>query len=174
MPTTRRRTSDPRANVNLDELDHQILEFLQVDGRASFREIARSLGVSEGTIRGRSNRMQADGVVTFAAITDPFKVGYQTMAFCLIKVRAGAQQEAIDALAETPEVIYISSCIGRADLYIQVISTDHQHLWRLLTETISAMGGIESVETFEEIKLHKVSYVYPLTVSNSGTPAVGH
>ena len=37
----------------IDELDAQIIRQLQVDGRLANTEIARRLGVSEGTVRKR-------------------------------------------------------------------------------------------------------------------------
>lgn len=166
----RLRPDESPSSSHLDVLDSQILEILQLDGRKSYREIARRLEVSEGTIRSRANRMQADGVVTIAAIADPFKLGYRIMAFCLLQVRVGQQQTVIDALAEWPEVTYISSTTGRADLYVQVVCNDHDHLWSLLAERFPVIDGVEHVETFQELKMHKVSYVYPVS-GTKGQPA---
>ncbi|GAA4509486.1 HTH-type transcriptional regulator Ptr2 [Brevibacterium yomogidense] len=167
MRVTRRDASDGRGGRSLDTLDSKILEILQRDGRISYREVGRRLGVSEGTIRSRANRMQSDGVVTFAAIADPMKMGYRVMAFFLLQVKVGYQQSAIDALTEWPEITYISACIGRADLYVQVVCTDHDQLWSLLSERFADVEGVEHVETFQEIKMHKVSYVYPVTGMSS-------
>jgi len=145
----------------LDALDNRILEILQRDGRIAFREVARMLGVSEGTIRTRTNRMQSEGVLTFAAIADPLKMGHGVLAFFLLQVGVGQQQAVIDALSEWPEVTYISATIGRADLYVQAVCADHEHLWALLSVRFREVDGIEHVETFQEIKMHKVSYIYP-------------
>lgn len=147
--------------TQLDATDNKILSLLQLNGRASYREIARELGVSEGTVRSRANRLQSDGVLTIAAIADPFKLGYRVMAFTLIKVRVGFQQPVIDALTPWDEITYISSCTGRADLYIQLVCRDHDHLWQILTQRLPAVEGVESAETFQELKMHKVSYIYP-------------
>ncbi len=48
------KTAPPR----LDELDRRIVEVLTVDARVSNRRIAAQLGVTEGTIRGRINRLE--------------------------------------------------------------------------------------------------------------------
>lgn len=153
----------------LDQIDREILRVLQGNGRAPYREIARELGVSEGTIRNRVNRLQSDGVLTIAAITDQFALGYRVTAFCLIRVQVGHQESVVEELSLWDDVIYISSCTGRADLYIQVVCRDHEHLWELLTQRLPSIDGVADVETFQEIKLHKVSYVYP----NFGEGAAG-
>jgi Lrp/AsnC family transcriptional regulator for asnA, asnC and gidA len=67
----------------------------------------------------------------------------------------------IDALTSWDEITYISSCTGRADLYAQIVCRDHDHLWELLYERMPAVGGITASETFMELKMHKVSYIYP-------------
>lgn len=134
---------------------------LQLNGREPYREIARAVGVSEGTVRSRVSRLQADGVLTIAAIADPFKLGYSVMVFCLLRVAVGHQQTAIDQLVPWDEITYISSCTGGADLYIQLVCRDHDHLWEILTQRLPEVDGVTDVETFQEIKMHKVSYVYP-------------
>lgn len=149
-------------------MDNKILSLLQLNGRASYREIARELGVSEGTVRSRANRLQREGVLTIAAIADPFKLGYSVMVFILLKVQLDKRQAVIDELTPWDEITYISSCTGRADLYIQLVCRDHDHLWQLLSERLPAVDGVIDAETFQEIKMHKVSYVYP--TFNGGAP----
>lgn len=159
-----RRTSASRLQASrplLDAMDNKILNMLQLNGRASYREIARELGVSEGTVRSRANRLQREGILTIAAIADPFKLGYSVMVFILIKVQVGKRQSVIDELTPWEEITYISSCTGRADLYVQLVCRDHDHLWQILTDRLPAVDGITDAETFQEIKMHKVSYVYP-------------
>lgn len=155
------------AETPLSALDSRILSLLQLDGRMPFREIARQVEVSEGTVRSRVKRLQADGVLTIAAIADPFKLGYSILMFSLLKVELGSQQGVIDELETWDEITYISSVTGRADLYIQMVCRDADHLWKILHERLPTVKGVASVETFHEIKMHKVSYIYPNFPSKS-------
>ena len=145
----------------LDETDRAIIRLLQHDGRLPYREIARQLGVAEGTVRLRANRLTSSGALTIVAIADPFRLGYRVLAFTLLNVLPDQQQHVIDALASWDEITYVSSCTGRADLYAQLVCRDHDHLWELLYERMPAIGGITASETFMELKMHKVSYIYP-------------
>lgn len=144
----------------LNTIDSEILSLLQLDGRMSYREIARQVDVSEGTVRSRVKRMQTDGVLTIAAIADPFKLGYSIQMFCLLNVDLVRRKSVIAELEEWHEVTYISSCTGRADLYVQIVCRDANHLWELLYERLPKVKGVANVETFHEIKMHKVAYVY--------------
>jgi Lrp/AsnC family transcriptional regulator, regulator for asnA, asnC and gidA len=155
-------------NRPLDKMDRAIIRLLQHDGRLPYREIARQLGVAEGTIRLRANRLTRSGALTIVAIADPFRLGYRVLAFSLLKVLPGKQQSVIDALMSWDEITYISSCTGRADLYAQLVCRDHDHLWELLYERMPTVGGITDSETFMELKMHKVSYIYPRTVQDQG------
>lgn len=161
-----------RVSTTLDELDRGIIACLQEDGRRPFREIARELGVSEGTIRSRMRRLVDSEALRVVAIADPFHLGYRVLAFVLVSVEAGANEQVIEALVDLPEVTYVSACTGRFDVYIQVVCRDHDHLYELLAETIPGIGGIVRTETFTELKMYKVSYRYPaLDRSGAAAPA---
>jgi len=152
----------------LDDTDRAIIGLLQHDGRMPYREIARQVGVAEGTVRLRASRLMRSGALTIVAIADPFRLGYRVLAFTLLKVIPDRQQPVIDALTSWDEITYISSCTGRADLYAQLVCRDHDHLWDLLYERLPAVGGITSSETFMELKMHKVSYIYPRPSQDQG------
>lgn len=145
----------------LDDVDRGILRLLQQDGRMPYRQIARELGVSEGTVRHRTARLEESGALNVVAIADPFRLGYRILAFLLIKVEPGKHDQVVSALAEWPESTYVSSCIGNADIYIQLVCRDNDHLHSLLHQRISEIGGVREFETFTELKMHKVSYGYP-------------
>ena len=50
-------------NYEIDNLDLNILKFLQNDARIAFSEIAKKLDVSGGTIHQRIDKMRAAGVI---------------------------------------------------------------------------------------------------------------
>jgi Lrp/AsnC family transcriptional regulator, regulator for asnA, asnC and gidA len=154
-------SSADTAHARADVTDSKIISLLQSDGRMPYREIARQIDVSEATVRSRVHRLQTDGVLTIAAIADPFKLGYTVMAFSLLRTQLVRQQAVIDELTSWEEVTYISSCTGRANIYVQFACNGHHHLWELLSERLPSLDGVIEAETFQELKMHKVSYTYP-------------
>ena len=61
--------------VELDEIDGKLIELLQRNGRASNIELARQMGVSEGTIRRRFRNLVKEEVIRVVAIPDASKLG---------------------------------------------------------------------------------------------------
>lgn len=151
----------------LDWIDEGIISQLQQDGRRSYREIARHLGLSESVVRWRTLRLLRTGTVRILAITDPFQLGYQVLATVVLSIEPAARREVTERLVEIPEVLYVASCVGRADLLIEVVCRDHEGLVHLLTETLGSLSGVRSTETFMELKIHKFSYSSPASASQA-------
>ncbi len=80
------------SQMPLDATDERILEALQDDGRRSFRNIAREIGVSEGTVRTRVRRLEAAGALRFLAFVDPSQLGRRVLALVLVRVEAEHQR----------------------------------------------------------------------------------
>jgi len=49
--------------VRLDDIDYKILEILRKNGRASYTEIAKAVGLSEAAVRKRVNSMAKRGII---------------------------------------------------------------------------------------------------------------
>jgi Lrp/AsnC family transcriptional regulator for asnA, asnC and gidA len=145
----------------LDDVDRALITQLQQDGRRPYREMARTLGVSEGMVRWRVRRLVDSGALRIAAIADPFRLGYKVQAFVLIRVAPSEHEKVVEGLIDWPEVVYVSSCTGRMDIYVQLICHDHEDLWRLVARDIPSIGGVLETETLMELKIHKFQYVYP-------------
>ncbi|WP_424809748.1 Lrp/AsnC family transcriptional regulator [Rhodococcus sp. 27YEA15] len=148
------------AAEELDDVDRGILRLLQGDGRIPYRQIARELGISEGTVRIRAGRMQDSGVLNIVAIADPFRLGYRVLAFLLIKVEPGRHDHVVESLTEWEEATYVSTCVGNADIYVQLVCRDNNHLNELLHTRVPDIGGVRECQTYMELKMHKVSYGY--------------
>ena len=143
--------------VQFDELDERILEALQGDGRRSFRDIAREVAVSEGTVRARVRRLEAAGALRFLAFVDPSQLGRRMLALVLVRVGAEHQARVIDAATAWPETTYVSSLLGRADVYLQVICADNDALWSIVSR-LRTLPGVLETETMLEMQVHKFAY----------------
>jgi DNA-binding Lrp family transcriptional regulator len=84
----------------LDELDRQLIEILSHDARVSNRKIASSLGVTEGTVRGRIKRLQQDRLIAFTAITSFGMENSSKLAFIGVQADVGDVQDIARRIAE--------------------------------------------------------------------------
>ena len=137
----------------IDDLDRRVIEALQVNGREPFRRIADQLGVAEGTVRTRYERLVADGVVQVTGVTNPLSLGFEAAA--MIGVRTSGPPEAVaDVIGAWTEVCYVVVTAGRFDLLVEVVCTDATHLLAL-TNRLRALDGVADTETMTYLKLCK-------------------
>lgn len=149
--------SAPASPVKLDEVSKQIIEHLQEDGRRSYAEIGRAVGLSEAAVRQRVQRLTDAGFMQIVAVTDPLQVGFSRQAMIGLTVD-GDIAPVGDALAELQEVSYVVTTAGSFDLLAEVVCEDDDHLLSLITDTIRALPGVRSTETFVYLKLNKQHY----------------
>jgi Lrp/AsnC family transcriptional regulator, regulator for asnA, asnC and gidA len=147
---------------SLDDLDRAILRQLEDDGRRAFREIGRSLGTSEATVRARVKRMQDLEILRIVAFADPERLGNQQLALVLLTVDPRRHLDVVAALKELPEVTYISTLLGRADICAEVVSENNADLWDFLNFRVSPIEGVRTTETLSVLRVHKLRYGSPI------------
>ncbi len=151
-----------------DDLDREIIRALESDGRRPFREIARSLHVSEATIRARFRRLSDSGTLKVVAFADPAATSRERLALLFVRVDP-AQHDAVAAsLASRPEVSYVSSVLGAFDLFAQVLVHDDAELWEFVQHQVRALPGVVDTSCTLEIRVHKLWFEHP-----AAPPAAG-
>ena len=141
-----------------DEIDLQIIEALQKDGRVAFAQIAEQLNVSPGMIRLRYNRLIEEGYLKVVAITNPLRMGFKTMAMIGIRADGSKLLEVGEKISKLDEVIYLVISSGRFDLFAEVVCRDHEDLLRFITEKLSTIDGVRESESFMHLKIVKETY----------------
>jgi Lrp/AsnC family transcriptional regulator for asnA, asnC and gidA len=143
----------------LDALDKSILRILQENGRASYSEIARRIGIPESTVRLRVKKLVERGVIRkFAALINPFKAGYSIVAFIAVDAEPGKVKEAAEKLSKLPEVDVLGIATGAHDILMQVTVRDLQELEDFLIEKLGSIEGIKSTETSILTSVRKWGY----------------
>lgn len=142
----------------LDDLDKKILGYLQQDGRMTFVTLASHVGVSEGTIRKRVKRLEEHGVMKTMGVTDPLKMGLDTVAFIWFKIDRHYMDSVIEALKQFKSVRYLVVTTGGHDLVAMVVLPNRTKLVALLNEELAAIEGIVSTETSIVLQIHKQIY----------------
>jgi Lrp/AsnC family transcriptional regulator, regulator for asnA, asnC and gidA len=147
-----------KSDQALDDVDRQIIDALQKDGRAAFSQIAGRLNVSPGMIRQRYNRLVEQGILRVVAITNPLRMGFKTMAMIGVRADGSKLLEVAEKVANLDEVIYMIIASGRFDIFAEVVCRDHEHLLRFITEKLSTIDGVRESESFMHLKIVKEIY----------------
>jgi Lrp/AsnC family transcriptional regulator for asnA, asnC and gidA len=143
---------------DLDDIDYKIISALQQDGRLALAQIAEQLNVSPGMIRVRYNRLIEMGVLRIVAITNPLRMGYNTMALIGIKAEGEKLLEVAKKIAALEEVIYLIIVSGAYDIIAEVVCRDQHNLLQFLTERLYKIDGVRESESFIHLKIVKEVY----------------
>lgn len=152
----------------LDDLDIAILRCLQTNARRSNIEVAREVGVAEGTVRHRLQRLLREDIIRFVVLVDPVKTGYETLAIVGVKVEPVRLEAVARSLSAMPEIRYVSYAIGDFDLLIEVLATTPRALFEFLAKKLAQVRGVESIKTFMTPNIIKRSYEWPPVPASKG------
>src|SRR5690242_17801284 len=102
--------------VILRELDRRIVAALQLNGRASWSQVARAIGASESTVARRGQHLIETGVVGVTGRLDHLRCGLGISLQVRLRARPGAARAVAAALAELPETRFVTVVTGSADV----------------------------------------------------------
>ena len=143
--------------VHLDDVSKAIVEHLQTDGRRSYAEIGKAVGLSEAAVRQRVQKLTDAGVMQVVAVTDPMQLGFYRQAMIGIRV-VGDTTQVANELSSMRAVDYVVLTAGSFDILAEVVCEDDDDLIDLLNSRIRAIKGVQSTETFVYLRLQKQHY----------------
>lgn len=153
-PSSRAAVARP---LQLDEVSKKIVEQLQDDGRRSYAEIGKAVGLSEAAVRQRVQKLTDAGVMQIVAVTDPMQLGFYRQA--MIGIRATGDTTAVASrLSALRAVDYVVLTAGSFDILAEVVCENDDDLIELLNKQIRGIEGVQSTETFVYLRLHKQFY----------------
>lgn len=141
----------------LDEVSKTIIELLQDDGRRSYSDIGREVGLSEAAVRQRVQRLTESGVMQIVAVTDPMQLGFSRQAMIGIRV-TGDTRVVAEAVAAISAIDYVVITVGSFDILAEVVCEDDEDLLAVINDSIRPIEGVLSTETFIYAKLQKQLY----------------
>lgn len=128
--------------MNLDSIDIKILEILQKDGRASFREIAKELGITTPTVSKKVDTFKKlDLLKGFSANLDTEKLDEITILL-YIKCKPTDTKKLLDQLRKTENVRELYAIDG-SRIYAKVTLTDN------LNDFLTGLGEMKEIMDYK-------------------------
>lgn len=118
----------------LDEVDRRLVELLIEDGRRTFAELGRIVGLSVPAAKRRVDGLRELGVITgFTARVDYTRLGWGIEAFTEIRYTGTTDIETItEGAAAVPEIQSVYTVAGDPDALVRVRVRDIPHLHRVI------------------------------------------
>ncbi|GAA3747628.1 Lrp/AsnC family transcriptional regulator [Leifsonia bigeumensis] len=143
--------------IQLDDVSKAIIEQLQSDGRRSYAEIGKAVGLSEAAVRQRVQKLTDSGVMQVVAVTDPMQLGFYRQAMIGVRV-TGDTTVVAERLGRISAVDYVVLTAGSFDILAEIVCENDEDLIDLLNKEIRGIPGVHSTETFVYLKLYKQLY----------------
>ena len=127
----------------IDAVDQHLIELLRANGRASYAELARQVGLSSPAVHERVGKLEAAGVITgYRAVIEPSSVGLDVTALVGVIESDSVDDTGLEAaMREVPGIEDCWRVAGSEGYVLKVRVPDI----RALEDTISALNRIRGV-----------------------------
>jgi DNA-binding Lrp family transcriptional regulator len=139
----------------MDTTDRRLLSLLRDNARMSVAAMAKSLGVSRGTVQNRLARLEADGTVLGYTVRLKNAADDERIrAFMTVAVEGNRTDEVLKALRGDPAVCALHTTNGRWDIVAELRTESLEAVDKVLGR-IRQIDGISSTETSLLLSTHK-------------------
>ena len=136
----------------MDNIDLRIAYLLGLNGRISNREIARRLGIAEGTVRMRLANLTDEVSLRIGAQFDIESLPEAYIALVGLKIDGRMLTDCAEKVSQLPSVLTTMIVSGRYDLFAVVLAYSRQTLVEFVTEQLSEIPGVKDSETYVVLK----------------------
>lgn len=135
----------PQQDTGSESVDERIFRELRQDGRASFSDLARRLGLTRAVVAARFAELTAAGALRVAAVVHPRVLGFDTLARMSIETSLPTADVA-DQIKDIDGCVFVSLVTGRAGIVAEFWLPAITDLYER-TDQIRRLPGVEGVDT---------------------------
>lgn len=154
----------------LDKLDRLILQALQADGRATYEQIAESVGLSPSAVLRRVKRLEETHVIDrYVALVRPEALGLALTAYLNVRLEKHTEthkRNPMDlfraSVVTWPEVVECAALTGDMDYLLHVVVQDLDHFSRFLLDRLLNQAGVADVNSSFVLRTVKADRGLPL------------
>jgi len=139
--------------VKVDDLDLQILSELSNDASISVPRLSKKIDVNSSVIYSRIKRLVKRKLIErFTIVVDDAELGYNVKALTGVNMDSKKRDHVIDELFKIEGVREVAEVTGRFDILVTMYSKSLDQMHKIVSEQIGRIEGIQSSESFIEMK----------------------
>jgi Lrp/AsnC family transcriptional regulator for asnA, asnC and gidA len=132
----------------MDSIDLKIIGTLRDNSRASYKEIARGVKISDVAVHKRIKNLKKRGVIRkFTVIVDQKKLDKNTTALIMIKCDVGSAPEIAKKLSVTRDIAEVYTTVGEYDIIAKIRTTNMDTLKNIVEKNLRMTRGIHEIRT---------------------------
>jgi len=128
----------------MHDLDNRLIRLLQADGRASFSDLSKQLGVTRSVATAKVNELISSGELRIVAAVHPRLLGLTAVAHVSIQL-SGSAQPALDKLRQLDGAVFASLTTGRYGIIAELRLPTVERLYEDV-EAIRLSEGVAAVD----------------------------
>ena len=150
----------PPKKFKLDKVDRAVLENLLEDGRMSFTELAKRVGVSRGVLAKRVENMQNQGVIDkFTVLVSREYFRKPLPVFFDVAVNGKHIVDVAEKLSQHEDIFVVYQMSGHSSLHIHGYFEDIEDVYRFIHDYMSKLPGIQDISTEFLLKKFKAEFL---------------
>ena len=155
--------------ISLNSLDSKGIRLLLRNGRASWAELGKELGLSAPSAADRVHKLEQRGVIRgYAALVDPASVGYPLTAYVSVSLASHRKRAAfLRAIEKMEQVAECHHVAGDDDYLLKVRCRGTQDLDHLLATELKDKLGVAKTRTTIVLSTAKESVRVPVLAEDS-------
>lgn len=153
----------------MNDIDKQIANIIQADGKASSAEIANHVGISVSSANERVRKLKSIGAITqWRGVLNPSAFGVELLVFIFVDMSYEGEYEATSALTECPEVQEIHHISGPHSYLLKVRVKNTVALQEFINTSVKPLKAVVKTETLMVLDTSKETTEIDLGHLNKG------
>ena len=130
----------------MDEIDRKILQVLQKNSRAPYKDIARHARISDVAVHKRIKKL-GKVIRAFTVTIDQKAYGRETTAIVSITCEVGKTATIAGKLSELEDVTEVYTTVGQYDIIAKIRTRDTESLREIVEKELIRIKGINEIRT---------------------------
>ena len=140
----------------LDYINYKIIDVLSKNSSLPFVELAKQIGISDATVHTRVKKMISTGIIKkFSVIIDNNLVGYDHLAFIMVKLENGKTDQAVAILEEIEQILEIHEIYDKFDLLVKIRSKSLENMRDIIVNKILSITEVKEIELMTVLRTRK-------------------
>jgi len=153
--------------TKIDELDLQILSELSNDASISVPRLSKKIDVNSSVVYSRIKRLVKKKLIErFTIVVNDSELGYEVKALTGINMNSKKRDHIIEELFKIDGVREVAEVTGRFDILVTMYSKSLDQMHKIVSERIGRIEGIQSSESFIEMKSRTKAMPYMSSKGN--------